>query len=119
VKELIPNSNSHATAFGENCLGNDGQVLKFLAMETDFYVLVSVDSIDDYETFGNWIAQVMQVVNAVPSDLIAGPKPGFVSFRFEKSVSEAIGAIVPIQEYNESANGKTGEELFRMFYTAP
>ena len=97
-------------------MGNDGQALKFLAMETDFYVMVSVESVDDYETFGNWIAQVMQVVNALPSDLIVGPKPGFVAFRFEKSPSEGIGVNVPIQQYNESANGKTGKELFRMFY---
>jgi len=116
VKDLIPNSNSHATAFGENCLGNDGQVLKFLAKETDFYVLVSVETVDDYETFGTWIAQVMQVVNDVSTD---ETNQGFVEFRFEKSPAETIGVRVPIQQYNDSANGITGENLFRMFYIDP
>ena len=119
VKNLIPNSNSHATAFGENCIGNDGQIVNFLTMETDFYVVVSVPSTDDYETFGNWIADVMQVVDTLPEDLIPGPMPGFVQFQFEKSTSESFGIRVPIQQYNEVAQGKTGKELFDLFYTKP
>ena len=119
VKVSIPNSSSRATAFGENCLDNDGQVVSFLAMETDFHVIISVESLDDYDTFGNWMAQVMQTVNNLPPDMIAGPMPGVVELRFEKNTDEFIILRVPIQEYNESANGKTGEELFRMFYTNP
>lgn len=119
VKTLIPNSTSHATAYGENCLDNDGKVVRFLAMETDYYVIVSVETLDNHETFGNWIAQVMQAVNELPSDLVLGPKPGFVEFRLEKSMSERTGFRVPIQGYSEIVDGKTGEELFRLFYTEP
>lgn len=119
VKKMIPNSTSRATAFGENCINSYGQVVYFLAMETDFHVTIPIELLDDYETFGNWIAQVMQIVNELPLDLIAGPKPGFVEFGFEKNIAEAIVVRVPIQQYNETANGKTGEELFRLFYTAP
>ena len=119
IKTLIPNSTSRATAYGENCLGNDGQIVKFLAMETDFYVLATVENLDDYETFGNWIYDVMQVVDGFPPEDLAGPQPGFVEFRFEKSISESIGFRVPIQGFNETAGGKTGEELFRTFYTQP
>lgn len=116
VKVSIPNSSSRATAFGENCLDNDGNIVYFLAMETDFHVTISVDTLDDYDAFGNWIAQVMQTVNNLPPDMIAGPMPGVVELRFEKNTGEFIILRVPIQEYNESANGKTGEELFRLFY---
>lgn len=119
VKALIPNSSSHATAFGENCIDNQGQVIQFLAMETDFYVIVPVETLDDYEAFGNWTAQVMQVVKELPADSIAGPRPGFVEFRFEKSFSENISSRVPIEGYNETAGGKTGEELFRLFFLKP
>ena len=119
VKESIPNSRAHATAFGENCMGNDGQVIKFLAMETDFYVFIAVETLDSYEIFGNWIAQAIQAVNALPIDQIPGVRPGYVAFRFEKNASDSIGVNVPIQQYNETARGKTGAELFRMFYTAP
>ena len=119
VKSLIPQATAHATAFGENCLGNDGQVIRFLAMETDFYVIAPVQTLGAYETFGNWIAGVMQTVNELPSDRLVGPKPGFVEFRFEKSVSESLGLRVSIQQYNETAMGATGEELFHMFYAQP
>jgi len=119
VKEFAPDSRAHATAFGENCLGADGQVLKFLAMETDFYVFISVEVLNDYQSFGDWIAQVMQVVTGFPPALIIGPKPGFVAFRFEKSESEFVALRVPIQQYKDTALNKSGEELFRMFYTTP
>jgi hypothetical protein len=119
VKGLVPNSNSHATAFGENCIGNDGQIVNFLTMETDFYVRVSVESMEEYELFGNWIAVVMQVVEALPDDLTPGPLPGFVEFQFETSISESLVLRIPIQRYRETAQGKTGEELFDLFYTKP
>ncbi|PWB72002.1 MAG: hypothetical protein C3F07_12885 [Anaerolineales bacterium] len=119
IKALNPQSTSRVSAFGENCVAHDGQVIKFLAMETDFYVKLSVTDLSDHETFGNWIMQVMQVVNDFPPDLLAGPNPGIVEFRFEKSTTESIGFRVTIQGYNEIAGGKTGEELFRMFYAEP
>jgi hypothetical protein len=119
VKALIPNSSARATAFGENCLGNDGQVVRFLTMETDFYVFIAVDTLDQYETFGNWIAQVMDVISKLPAESIPGAKPGFVAFRFEIDASQGIGLRVPIQEYTTNANGISGEALFRMFYQAP
>jgi hypothetical protein len=119
IKALDPDASSHATAFGEDCVGNDGQIVRFAAMETDFYVTLPVTDLNDYETFGNWITQVMQVVNSFSPEMLAGPNPGFVEFRFEKSISESIGLRVPIQQYNATANEKTGEELFRMFHTEP
>lgn len=119
VQTLIPNSTSHATAFGENCVAADGQVVRFAAMETDFFVLATVETLDDYETFGNWIYDVMQVVNGFPPDMLVGPQPGFVEFRFENSASESIGFRVPIQGFDETAIGKSGEELFRLYYANP
>jgi len=117
IKAIIPNSTSHATAFGENCVTADGQIVRFAAMETDFYVIAAVDSLEDRAIFGNWIAEVMQTINNFSHDQLAGPNPGFVAYRFEKSGAEFINIRVSIQQYNETANGKTGEELFQMFYT--
>jgi hypothetical protein len=61
----------------------------------------------------------MNVVDGLPDDLIAGPKPGFVEFWFIKSEGEHIIVRVPIQKYRDEAAGKSGEELFRLFYTNP
>lgn len=119
VQTLIPSSASRAAAYGENCVGNDGQIIRFFPMETDFYVLATVDTLDDYDTFGNWIYDIMQVVDGFPPEDLAGPQPGFVEFRFEKSISEGITLRVPIQGFNETAGGKSGEELFRLFLLKP
>jgi hypothetical protein len=98
---------------------NDGQIVNFLTMETDFYVLVAVQSLDEYETFGNRSAAVMQRVETLPDDLIPGPMPGFVEFQFKKSSSESFGVQVPIRQYKEVSQGKTGKGLFDLFYTKP
>lgn len=119
IKALIPNASSRAAIFGEDCVAADGQTVRFLPMQTDFYVTVSVETLDDYETFGNWIYEVMQVVDGFPPEDLAGLQLGFVEFRFEKSVSESIGFRVPIQGYDETAGGKSGEELFCLYYTGP
>ncbi|MBK9927701.1 MAG: hypothetical protein IPP66_20715 [Anaerolineales bacterium] len=119
VKALNSSASAHATAFGEDCFGPDGQFVRFAAMETDFYVTMPASDLSDYESFGNIIAQVLQIVTGFPPDTLAGPKPGFVEFRFEKSASESIGLRVPIEQYKTTAHGITGEELLRMFYTGP
>jgi len=76
-------------------------------------------NLNDYESFGNFIAQVMQVVNSLPKDMLTGPNPGFVEFHFEKDASDAIRVHIPVYQYNETAKDKTGEKLFRLFYTEP
>jgi len=107
-----------ATAFGEDCVYADGHA-DFSAMETDFYVQLPVTDLADFESFGNWMTQVMQVVEGSPRDLLSGPQAGFVEFKFTKSDTEFLFVRVPIQQFRETASGKTGEELFRMFYAEP
>ena len=107
-----------ATAFGEDCVYADGHA-DFSAMETDFYVQLPVTDLEDFESFGNWMTQVMQVVEGLPRDLLAGPQAGFVEFKFTKGDTEFLFVRVPIQQFRETASGKTGEELFRMFYAEP
>ncbi|MBI4761363.1 MAG: hypothetical protein ACOYYF_03360 [Chloroflexota bacterium] len=119
IQPIIPNSISRATTYGENCVAADGQVIFFSPMETDFYITVTVETLDDYETFGNWLYDVMLIVDGIPPEDLAAPQAGFVEFRFEKSPVENITFRVPMQGYFETAGEKTGEELFRLFYPAP
>jgi len=118
IKSINPDAKAWATAFGEDCVYADGHAT-FSAMETDFYVHLTVGDLADFESFGNWIVQVMNVLEGLPDDLIAGPKSGFVEFWFIKSDAEHVIARAPIQMYGEQAAGKSGEELFRLFYTKP
>ena len=115
IKEMNPQASGRASAFGEDCIYQDGSK-KFLALETDFYINLPVTDLADFESLGNWIAQTMPVAGSMPAEMIEGPQRGFVEYRFQGSGSDFLIVRVPIQIYNDSATGKTGEELFRMFY---
>lgn len=116
VKTLNSTASARASAFGEDCIYSDGHKV-FHAIETDFYIDLLVSDLTDFESFGNWVTQIMPLVNALPPDMIEGPQSGFVEYSFTKNQNEHVIFRVPIQAYNDTANGKTGEELFRMFYT--
>lgn len=118
VKELNPNAEVVATQFGEDCLKTDGSVT-FGVMQTDFKVRLPVEDLTKEDEFGNWIAQVMQAVIEIPREDIPGPNYGFVEFRFEKNEAEHITVRVQIQEYLNDAQGKSGADLFRIFYFPP
>ncbi len=118
IKKLNPNADAVATQFGEDCLKADGSVT-FGVMQTDFKVRLPVDDLTKEEEFGNWIAQVMQAVIEIPREDIPGPNYGFVEFRFEKNEAEHITFRVQIQEYLNDAQGKSGAELFHIFYVPP
>jgi hypothetical protein len=118
IRTLATDASGMATAFGEDCIYADGHST-FGAMETDFYIQLRVDDLHNEEVFGNWITQVMTVIEKIPPEEISGPQPGFVEFRFTKSDTEQIIFRVPIRDYRDKAGGKSGTELFRLFYTPP
>lgn len=118
LKALNPKAEGRVEYFGENCIHADGTTT-FLAMETDFYVRRQVDDLTQEEEFGNWVAQVMQYVSQLPREELQGPHYGFVEFRFEKNENEHITFRVPIQQYLDEAQGKTGAELLQMFHPPP
>ena len=118
IKETNPAASATATQFGEDCLKADGSVT-FGVMQTDFSVHLPVDDLTNKEEFGNLVAQVIQLVLEIPREQIPGPNYGFVEFWFEKNETERIAFRVPIQEYLATAQGKSGAELFQMFYAPP
>jgi len=118
LKELNANANGRVEFFGEDCVHADG-TSTFLPMETDFYVHLQVDDLNNKEAeFGDWLAQVMEIVLQIPQEQLSG-KYGFIEFWFEKSEAEYLTFRVPIQQYVDDAQGKSGAELFQMFSSQP
>ena len=117
VKALNAEASGRAELFGEDCVYDDGSVT-FGVMETDFFTLLPVDDLSQEDEFGNWVAQVMEIVTQIPREELPG-NYGFVEFTFEKNEAEWIGFRVPIQQYINDAQGKSGAELFRLFYSPP
>ncbi|HRQ24207.1 MAG TPA: hypothetical protein PLF42_12340 [Anaerolineales bacterium] len=118
VKSLDPAASATAYFFGEDCVHADG-LSTFDAMETDFTIRLPVDHLTDQESFGNWMARVMDIIIALPREEIQGPRTGFVEFQFTKTDSEQVIVRVPIDKYMIAAQGETGADLFQLFHTQP
>jgi hypothetical protein len=114
IKAIDPNAIAYASSFGEDCVYADG-TSTFGAMETDFYVRLPVAELSDEDAFGNFAAQVMEMVLQIPRDKVPGPNYGFVEFSFEKSEADRKIVRIPIQRYRNEAQGKTGAELIQLF----
>jgi hypothetical protein len=117
VKALNSEATGRAEFFGEDCVYADGSST-FGVMETDFFVRLPVSDLGKEEEFGNWVAQVMQIITQIPRETLPG-NYGFVEFAFEKDNAERIVFRVPIQQYISDAQEKSGAELFRQFYSPP
>jgi hypothetical protein len=114
IKTIQPTASARAQLFGEDCVYADGHST-FSAMETDFYIQLPVEDITAEDEFGNWIAQGMDVVLALPEADVSGRK-GFVEFSFVRSETEQIIVRITVDDYLNDAAGISGAELFRMFY---
>lgn len=117
VRAMDTSAKANAKFYGEDCVYADGHST-FGAMETDFYIYFPVDDLTNEEAFGNWMAKVLPLIAQIPREEIQG-NYGFVEFWFEKTDLDKMVVRVPIQQYNDEAQGKTGADLFRMFNVAP
>ena len=88
IQMLQPEAEASAFAFGENCLRTDGSVARFIAMETDFNVSLRVRDAADQSELGDWIMEVMRVIETIPPEQIAGPRPGRVTLSFQATGAE-------------------------------
>lgn len=118
VKALNAEASGTVEYFGEDCRYADGTTT-FGAMQADFRVRLPVEDLSKEEDFGNWVAQVMGYVTQIPREDLQAPNYGFVEFWFEKDETGHIVFRVPIQKYLDEAQGMSGAELFRLFYTPP
>src|SRR5215216_5740444 len=69
IRALQPQAQANVFAFGENCVSSNGSTT-FIAMETDFDVTLQVEDLSNAALLGDWIVQVMQVIETVPADQI-------------------------------------------------
>ncbi len=111
VQTLLPEASAHANAFGEDCVSADGRAVSFTAMETDFYVVISVTDLNDNETLGGFIAQVLPALDHFAIGSVPGPKDGFIEFIFRAGEDQRVLRVpLPLgRELREK--GVSGAEL--------
>ncbi len=112
IQALQPEAQASAYAFGENCIRPDGSIASFTAAETDFNVQLQVDDLANESVLGRWIVQVMQVIDGIPAEQIAGPRPGRVSIVFQSSTAQSVINFY-INQYKALPSGLNHTEVYQ------
>src|SRR5574341_33015 len=81
---------------------------------------VLLADLQDYETLGSWIVDVMNLLDTIPrNEYTINAEPSIVNFRFYVGASKLLDVRVPIKKYWAEASGKSGVEVFLLFYSEP
>jgi hypothetical protein len=112
LKAVESDAEGYAQAYGENCVTGTGEVVSFHVMETDFYITLKVESLDDHQILGEWIEKVIGVLADFPVDETPGPQPGYVGITFETSEDSLRLWVTQTEVESALESGKRGEELF-------
>lgn len=112
LQTALPDSEGYAQAYGENCVTEGGQVVRFHAMETDFYITLKVEDLGDLQVLGELVEEVMDVLSGFPTEETPGPQPGYIGITFE-SPEDSI-RLWDMRTNVEAAleSGMRGEDLF-------
>jgi hypothetical protein len=89
VRAVHSEASARAVAFGEDCVAADGSAT-FGAMETDFYVILSAADLTNDETLGNFIEQILPIMDDFATPRVPGPKEGFVEFTFRNGDNQRV-----------------------------
>ena len=100
IKQIEPEASGRAEAFGENCVFASTGQSTFSAMQTDFFITINVENLDDAAGLGTWIINSMKIVSSLPSESIPGPQAGFVEFTFKTSTEQKV-LRVSIDKYKD------------------
>jgi len=111
IQGLQPDAQTHAYAFGEDCIYADGHKT-FSAKETDFNVTLQVSDLSNETELGEWIVKIMQVVVNIPKEKIVGPQPGVVFISFQ-SGSDQKNINFYIDQYQALPSGLTAAEIYQ------
>lgn len=112
LKEVLPQASGSADAYGENCLNNQGEVVRFLAMETDYYMTLKVDSLENKQELGLMLEQMLSVLSQFPVGETPGPQPGYVGITFQTTTDELRLWVSRREAEAALGSGLRGEELY-------
>lgn len=112
LQEKLPEAEGYAQAYGENCVTAEGDVVRFHAMETDYYLTITVKSLEDKRTLGKLVEDVMKVLAQFPTDGTPGPQPGYISITFQAPNDSFLLRVMRTEVESTLESGIRGEELF-------
>ncbi len=113
----LPDASANAQAYGENCLDSQGNILRFAAMQTDFYVTLPAASLADTAELGALLDATLAVLDQFPAGQTPGPQPGYVGITFQSSGGEIRLWIAPAHLSELRDSGLGGAALFEALNT--
>ena len=113
LKDYPLQADGYAQAYGENCVTNEGDVVRFLPMETDFYITLQVEKLEDERALGEVVEQIMEVLTRFPTDATPGPQPGYVGITFEAPENSLRLWVLRAEIETALENGLRGKELLK------
>ena len=111
IQQLQSQVQANAYTFGEDCIHADGPA-DFLALETDFNVILQINDFSNENELGEWIVKVMYVIENIPKEEIVGPRPGRVSINFQ-SGDEQKYVNFYIDQYQSLSPGLSNAEIYQ------
>lgn len=101
-----------AEAFGEDCIDPEtGNVIRFIARQTDIRIRIQANRISDTEKIGNQLAEMLGVISAIPPETLPGPKSGMIEAVFTASDGELILWFPFVDGETALKEGKKGADL--------
>lgn len=116
IQALQPEAQASAYAIGENCVGWGGNIVSFSARGTVFSIALQVDDLANESVLGKWIVQVMEVIEKIPEEQIAGPSPRLVSIVFRSSTDQSFISF-DIDQYKELPSDLNYAEIYEALKT--
>lgn len=80
--EVQPQAQVRAEAYGEDCLGQDGKVLYFAPMQTDFYVTLKAADLKDAAMLSDLLEKTITALLGIPPEDLAGQQYGYLGLTF-------------------------------------
>lgn len=114
----IPIATVRAEAYGERCITADGTTVRFAQREIDFYLTVNVTSLKDEATLGDYLEQILNVIDLLPPDKI-GPNPGYlgVTFQAGDQIQNLWFTLADASAFLQQ--GLTGADLYKVLVKKP
>jgi len=112
LNDIHPQAKGYAEAYGEDCINQDGDVVYFVAMETDFYVTFQVKDLEDKRELGNLAKQALEALARFPVEETPGLQPGYVGITFETPGDSHRLWFTQLDAESALKEGFQGEELF-------
>ncbi len=115
----VPRLTARAVAYGEDCLDEDGNPVYFATRQTDFYVMLEVESLQDEARLGDLLERVLTALGRFPTDQTPGPNPGYVSITFQAAGEARQLRFAITQAEQALREGLRGADLLRALHPTP